>query len=261
MIDLREIRARPLLVASLALAVGGCLSVPSVAGRTAAVVPEGREFLVMGGGVASTGYEDVSTGETGTDLTAVPHFSLMLGLGDGFDCQFGANGFQGIVVVRYQLAGEPLSDTPPSSRGMDVSIEAGTSVSSSATVARLEIGPADFHLGLNVSFPGGNVVPYVTYRHHWANGSYWKWEEWFNLDRWIDPDTLEPHLPSWPSGVEESEDFEQEMIFVGVEFPSPGGGASRVAIEIFHGRPSFLGAEGTKKTGKVYGLNVIFSRF
>jgi hypothetical protein len=238
-------------VVLLFLPLSGCLNVPSVAGRTAAVLPGGSEHLVMGAGVGGVAFEDSATGDSGTDVVAVPHFSLMLGLGDRFDCQMGANGFQGFLVLRRQIAGD-LQGKASRSR-FDASLEVGASVSSSATFRALRIGPYDVHLGVNLSFPGRSVVPYVTYRYHWASRSYWEWGEWLTPQNWVSLP------PSWPSGVEEGESFRQEMLFVGVEFPAPSSAGAFAAVEIYFGRPSRLGRIGAKKTEEVAGINVVIS--
>jgi len=193
-------------------------------------------------------WEDLVGAETGTDDLGLAHFSLAIGMGNGFDCQFGANGLQGFVVLRRQVVGRAAGAERTGRFPLDLSLEAGWSVTTDPSAAELRIGPTDVHLGLTVSTPGRKVTPYFTYRHHWADRSYAYWE-WSKAE-----------IPL-VMGLADGESFAQEMFFFGAEFPAPGNPEKRVAVEIYHGRPIGNEAKEAKKAERFYGFNVILSRF
>jgi len=208
--------AGPLGVLAGLLLSSGCLPVPTVVGRPAAVVPRDVGSSVVecfGGALLSIQSKDIEAGDRETLTLPGVHGGAIWGLGHGTDVSFAINNeIQGAVILRQQVLGRPEGYDPPGGRrgpAVDASLEAGL-----GGTWLIDALLTDVHLGVNVSFPCPRVTPYVSYRHHWVSHPVWTDDNGYEIDK-----------------------YRQEMIWLGFDFPRVGVVGGRAAVEVFYGWP------------------------
>ncbi|MHC4250055.1 MAG: hypothetical protein ACYS9X_13080 [Planctomycetota bacterium] len=226
-----------------ALALAGCMPVPTVLGRTAAVLPEGKFRESFGGGFvafdASGGAQLPDDASEGGDvIMPYGHASYAFGLGRDLEFSGGLTNGQGFIVFRWQPVGVADTYASASSFPLDISVEVGASIWGAAVVAPV-IPFMDAHVGVNASLPGRTVTPYLSCRRHAVRYSYWN-------------DTR---------GIYDSTRFGQWMFFLGVEFRgAPFGRDRRMAVEAFYGRSDDMDPAPDGLAAEVWGVNVVVGR-
>ncbi|MHC5053752.1 MAG: hypothetical protein ACYTKD_03425 [Planctomycetota bacterium] len=227
----------------VALALAGCMPVPTVVGRAAAVLPEGKSRESFGGGFVAC---DMSPGEAvrkdvrwHEDVTMpCGHASFAFGLGQGLEVSGLLTNGQTSGVLRWQPIGAADTCIPASAFPLDISVEVGASMWGAALI--FPVMPlADAHVGVNISLAGRTVAPYLSCRRHVVKTSWW----------------------DDARGTYDSTRFGQWMFFLGVEFRgSQIGGDTRMAVEAFYGRSDGMDPAPHGLAAEVWGVNVVVGR-
>ncbi len=237
------------LAAILSVALAGCVPVPTVVGRPAAVLRKDATRINVGGGLVDC---DVTTTQTMPDVETLHdkawgygHASVEFGLGKRFGLQGGMNNGQGYLVLRYQPVGYPAEQAYRRRFPVDLSLECGAStwIAMAAIPFVPYIPYGDAHVGVNVSIPMGGFTPYASFRRHRVSHTFY------------DPD---PEAPPTEGGYPENS-FRQDMYFVGVEFKIGDSWFRdhRLVIEYFWGESTEPASGYYGESTRVRGLNVI----
>ena len=150
---------------SCALALFGCIPVPSVVGRPAAVVPQGTKTVNIGGG----GFYEELENQEGADAYCLGyyHTSSTVGLPHDCDLTLGcSNVLQGFATLRCQVLGRPEAGLTTGTTSLDSSVEVGAAIT-----IPLEAYTLSGHVGINVSL-SGQEWPKCALNTVWG---YWAW--------------------------------------------------------------------------------------
>ncbi len=234
------------LVFACAVAPLGCVAMPNVVGRPAAVLPLGEERASIALGARY--YEGKDASGQVIDEYGLPAIYVIgeYGLGARWDSQVG---FMGMVIplgdnaaiagghifniLRYQLLGRAEGD-PPIAGPPDLSVEVGVGTTfiaatagsgESVSVEAQATFAGSAHVGANLSIQLERWTPYVSYRRYWGTAD--------------DGTTGE---------------YEMDWVLVGVRFPDVG---DDLAFEFFHGWPTSRRLTDDDRAYHSWGFNVV----